>query len=69
MNIEKSFDALLQIKGVTSLTVAKELKVTAQTISLWKNGKVFPRKQALEAISKYAGVPVSVFISWGECEY
>lgn len=69
MNIEKSLDVLLQVKGVNSLTVAKELNVTAQTISLWKNGKVFPRRQALKALSEYAGVPVSVFISWGESEY
>ena len=55
---------ILRSKGITSITFAKGVGVSATTVSYWINGHIFPPADMLEKISSYLDVPVwQLFVS------
>ena len=55
------FEKLLKEKNVTPYRVHKETGISTATLSDWKNGKSQPKKDKIEKICEYFGVPVSYF--------
>lgn len=57
----EKFEKLLKEKNVTPYRVHKETGISTATLSDWKNGKSQPKKDKIEKICEYFGVPVSYF--------
>lgn len=57
------FEELLKKNGVTPYRVHKETGISTATLSDWKNGKSQPKKDKIEKICEYFGVPLSYFYS------
>ena len=55
------FESLLKEKGVTPYRVHKETGISTATLSDWKNGKSQPKRDKIEKICEYFGVPTSYF--------
>lgn len=55
------FEILLKEKGVTPYRVHKETGISTATLSDWKNGKSQPKRDKIEKICEYFGVPASYF--------
>ncbi len=57
----EKFEKLLKEKGVTPYRVHKETGISTATLSDWKNGKSQPKRDKIEKICEYFGVPSSYF--------
>ena len=57
----EKFEKLLREKGVTPYRVHKETGISTATLSDWKNGKSQPKRDKIEKICEYFGVPSSYF--------
>lgn len=57
----KHFEALLKGKGITAYEVGKTTKITQSTFSMWKSGKIIPKRDKLEKIADYFNVPIEYF--------
>lgn len=57
----EKFEHLLSERGVTPYRVHKETGISTATLSDWKNGKSEPKKDKIEKICEYFGVPLSYF--------
>ena len=55
------FERLLKEKGVTPYRVHKETGISTATLSDWKNGKSQPKRDKIEKICEYFGVPLTYF--------
>lgn len=55
------FEKLLNERGITPYRVHKETGISTATLSDWKNGKSQPKKEKIEKICDYSGVPLSYF--------
>ncbi len=62
------FEKLLNERGVTPYRVHKETGISTATLSDWKNGKSQPKKDKIEKICDYFGVPLSYFYGDGSEE-
>lgn len=59
----KRFEELLEAHNITAYRVAKETGVTTATLTSWKQGKYTPKRDKLQKIANYFGVPVDYFSS------
>lgn len=57
----EKFEKLLNERGITPYRVHKETGISTATLSDWKNGKSQPKKDKIETICDYFGVPLSYF--------
>lgn len=57
----EKFEKLCAEKGVTPYKVSKETGVSTATLTSWKQGKYSPKKEKLQKIADFFGVPVSYF--------
>ena len=57
------FEKLLKEHGITAYRVAKDTGVTTATLTSWKQGKYTPKRDKLQKIADYFGVPVDYFSS------
>lgn len=55
------FAKLLENKGVSAYKVAKEIGITQQAFSGWKQGKYELKQDKLQKIADYFNVPLSYF--------
>lgn len=59
--LQKLLDAL----NITPYRIGKETSVKAQTLSSWKNGEYFPKRDKIEVLAKYFNVPAAYFYEGG----
>lgn len=57
----EKFEQLLKKNNVTPYRVHKETGISTATLSDWKNGKSEPKRDKIEKICNYFGVPLSYF--------
>lgn len=55
------FEKLLTERKITPYRVYKDTGISTATLSDWKNGKSQPKKDKVEKLCKYFGVPLSYF--------
>jgi transcriptional regulator with XRE-family HTH domain len=51
-----NFNRWLEIKGKTQADLARDLQLTASTVSDWATGKKYPRIDALQKLADYLGI-------------
>ena len=66
MNLGLSIKYGCQLKGKTQKQLAEYLDKAPATITQYVAGKIDPSIKTVELIAKFFGVPVSMFIEWGE---
>jgi len=52
------FEELCENKGVSAYRVAQETGVTTSTLTAWKQGKYEPKRDKLQKLADYFGVPI-----------
>lgn len=57
-----TFIKLCESNGVTPATVAREIGVNPQTISMWKTQGSTPNANTIQKLSDYFGVPISFLL-------
>lgn len=60
------FKELLEKNNVSAYRVAKDLGFSQSTFPDWKSGKSVPKKEKIQQVAEYFGVPLSYF--YGEEE-
>lgn len=61
MTMYDKFSSLLKLNNVTPYRIHKETGISTATLSDWKNGKSEPKKDKIQKICDYFGVPISYF--------
>lgn len=59
----EKYCVLRDAKGVKDATVAREIGIGQSTFTDWKSGRSSPKKEKLQKIADYFGVPIEYF--WG----
>jgi len=54
----KNLDRLMRIRHVTQADIARNLELTASTVSDWYLGKKYPRVDRMQQLADYLGVPM-----------
>lgn len=57
---------IMRDKDVTQTDIAKALKISQATVSLWANGISYPRIKTMTRLAEYLGVPVTALTSTDE---
>jgi transcriptional regulator with XRE-family HTH domain len=61
MSTYEKFENLMEERGVKPYRVHKDTGIATGTLSDWKNGKSEPKRDKIELLSKYFGVPITYF--------
>jgi transcriptional regulator with XRE-family HTH domain len=62
MKLKNNIKTFRELKGMTQETLAKDVGITINYLSLLENGRREPSIKLLKKMSKYLSVPVSVLI-------
>lgn len=65
----EKFEKLLHERHITANKVAIATGVTSATLSAWKRGEYTPKKEKIQKIADYFGVPVGYFYDEADPEY
>ena len=66
MNIGKSINVGCALFNCNKNELAASIGKSPVTVSQYSNGHTDPSIKTVELIAKFFGVPVSMFIEWGE---
>lgn len=67
--IGKKIAVAREAKGLNQSELARELKVTPQSVQAWESDKNVPRPQKMKAISALLGLPIGSLMGDEEGEY
>jgi transcriptional regulator with XRE-family HTH domain len=59
----EKFALLLKQSGISASKLAKEIGISAPSLTYWKQGKYTPQAKTIQAIANYFNVPISYFYS------